>query len=391
MKKRKILVTGANGFLAGTTIKQLSQKGYGVVATSIEEKPLRRLPVGVEYIQADLTSKHSMRELFKGRRIDDLIHHAALFSLSAPEDLLHKVNVGGTANLLYAAICEGVERAVITSSGTVYAKKNEKWVEEDPLGPVEPYGQSKLKQEMISQVLAYGPRMEIAFIRPAVILGKESRYGGAVAMFTHYLMQSLFQGMTAVPNDGNDGLCFVHVDDCAAMHVHLLENNLTQKIENLKRSKDSSYEDFETFNAFNAVDVRFDISDESDERALTNNDLADIVLEQLNLPWYRSLLKGKKLSLPEKPLKFLSRYNDKAINWLKENDFPVPTISLDGGSVDLMYAGDVSMSAGKILATGFMHKYPYSKEWIAQLVKENVNENWQKLLGSYFSRMAKIL
>lgn len=381
MKKRKVLITGANGFLAGSTIKQLYNKGYNVVATSIENKPIRKLPQDIEYVSADLTDKKSVDQLFKGRNIEDIIHHAALFSLSAPSELLHKVNVQGTENLLDYGIEHGAEKAIVTSSGTVYSKGNHKRTEWDMLGPVEIYGESKLKQEIATKnrmgKRTKNGKFECGIIRPAVILGNESRYGGAVALFTHYLVQSLFQGIKAVPKDGLDELCFIHVNDCAALHIYALENNWVSSFEN----------DYPSF-IFNAVDKGFS---RFNERPINNIDLANIVFEELNLPWYRSMLKDVQLSLPEKPLKWLSKYNDKGIQLLKKHNLPVPTVSLDGGSVDLMFAGNVSMSAQKSVEAGFQHKHPYSNDWIRDIVKHNINSNWENLIGSKLSNLLNLI
>lgn len=362
MKNRTVLVTGSNGFLARETIKQLDEKGAKVIATSLEDRPFYDLPDGAEYVQADLTK--NAHEIFKGRDIQDIIHHAALFSLSAPYELLRKVNVEGTEKLLKAAVEADCEKVVVTSSGTVYAANQRRVKEGGLLGPGEVYGRSKLEQEIATMTFDYSPtksgNLECGIVRPAVIMGPDSQYGGQVAIFTHYLMGSLLQGMTGVPNDGSYELCFVHVEDCAGLHIFMLENEM---------------------DTFNSVD----------NYPITNNQLADLVVEELDLPWYRSLLKGKKLPLPGGPLKFLSKFNDKGINFLKKHDLPVPTVSLDGGSVELMYVGDVSMSTEKAIAAGFKHKHPHGDVWLRELVRNNINSNWENLLGEKFSKLAGLL
>ncbi len=374
MKGRKVLVTGANGFLARETIKQLYDKGAMVVATSLEDRPMYEMPLGTEYVRADFTNDDDVRELFKGRGIEDVIHHAALFSLSATKDMLHHVNVFGTERLLQGAVENDVRNFVVTSSGTVYKGGKRNLSECDCLEPCEVYGKSKLEQEKVVQeymgAATKNGKLKCAIVRPAVIMGPESKYGGQVALFTHYLMGSLFQGMTAVPGDGNTELCFVHVEDCAALHIYMLEKDLAD-------SNNSNYPAY----AFNSVD----------RSHLTNNELADLVLSETKLPKYRSLLLGKKLPLPEAPSKWLGKYNDKLINWLKENKHPVPTVSLDSGSVELMFAGHVSMSTQKAIDAGFEHRHPYGEEWMREIVRHNIDTNWERLLGKKFSRLCRIL
>lgn len=374
MKGRKVLVTGSNGFLARETIKQLYSKDAKIVATSLEDRPMYAMPYGIEYVPADFTDDEDARKLFKGKGIDDVIHHAALFSLSATSEMLHRVNVVGTENLLLGAVENDVKNFVATSSGTVYKGGKKNLTEWDELKPCEVYGQSKLQQEDVVQdymgMVTKSGRLKCAIVRPAVIMGPESRYGGQVALFTHYLMGSLFQGMTAVPGDGNTELCFVHVEDCAALHIYTLEKGLT----------DANQHNYPK-SVFNAVD----------RSHLTNNELADLVLSETKLPKHRSLLLGTKLPLPEAPTKWLSRYNDKLINWLKEKKYPVPTVSLDSGSIELMFAGHVSMSTQKALDAGFEHRHPYGEAWMRDIVRHNIDTNWERLLGNKFKYLCKLL
>ncbi len=374
MNGRKVLVTGSNGFLARETIKQLYEKGAKVVATSLEDRPLYAMPPGTEYVQANFTNPEDVRKLFEGRGIDDVVHHAALFSLSATPEMLRKVNVIGTQRLLEGAVESDVKNFVATSSGTVYKGGKKNINEWDELKPCEVYGQSKLEQEDVVEdymgMATKSGRLKCAIVRPAVIMGPESRYGGQVALFTHYLMGSLFQGMTAVPGDGNTELCFVHVEDCAALHIYMLDKELT----------DSNPHKYPK-HVFNAVD----------RSHLTNNELADLVLSETRLPKYRSLLLGKKLPLPEAPSKWLSKYNDRLINWLKENNYPVPTVSLDSGSVELMFAGHVSMSTQKAIDAGFEHRHPYGEVWMREIIRHNIDTNWERLLGEKLSKLCRLL
>lgn len=98
---RRILITGASGFIGRYLIKYISEEGYTIRATDI--LPPREMPEGVEFVQGDLASIEFAREITQ--ELDGVIHLAAISRVSAARKnpaACISTNVLGTAALLQA-------------------------------------------------------------------------------------------------------------------------------------------------------------------------------------------------------------------------------------------------------------------------------------------------
>ena len=125
---RRALVTGSCGFSGARLIDILLKKGWSVRATDLKNAPrtaLERFGDEIEFIAADLTERETLKATVKD--IDVVYHPAALFSYSAPIDLLRKVNVEGTKNLIESCIDASVGKMVMWSSVATYGTADKKW------------------------------------------------------------------------------------------------------------------------------------------------------------------------------------------------------------------------------------------------------------------------
>jgi len=126
----RVLVTGANGFVASYVVSELLEGGHSVVGTyrasenwEAKVAHLHTIAGGVEggedrltLVAADLLDAESMRAAMKG--VDAVIHTASPYTLNAAdpvEDLIRPA-VEGTLNVLDAARAEGISKFVLTSS-----------------------------------------------------------------------------------------------------------------------------------------------------------------------------------------------------------------------------------------------------------------------------------
>src|SRR5713226_5524402 len=128
LKDKKILVTGADGFIGSHLVEHLVSLGYDVRAfvlynsfgsrgwldsASVDKK--------MEIVAGDIRDAQSVRSAVKGCQV--VLHLAALISIPysyhAPESFLD-TNVRGTMNVLQAARDFQVDRAVHTSTSEVY-------------------------------------------------------------------------------------------------------------------------------------------------------------------------------------------------------------------------------------------------------------------------------
>ncbi len=102
---KKILITGANGFLGQHLTFSLSNEAYSVVATG---KGPCRIPVKheIRYTSTDLTDKEAIKSLLFKHKPEIIIHNAALSKpdeCNTNQDLCLKVNVEATKHLLQSA------------------------------------------------------------------------------------------------------------------------------------------------------------------------------------------------------------------------------------------------------------------------------------------------
>ena len=115
--KLMILLTGATGFLGRETLKVLKREGLEVRAllrnpATIIDDPLFK---NVDIVEGDLSDILSLERSIAG--IDEVIHTAAMVSFRKRDrEIMHKVNVEGTANLVNVCLENPVHKFVHVSS-----------------------------------------------------------------------------------------------------------------------------------------------------------------------------------------------------------------------------------------------------------------------------------
>ncbi len=142
---KRILVTGASGFL-GWNICQEARNDWNVYGT-VFSHPV--IIAGVNTIQIDLTDYKELKTLFDEVRPEAVIHTAAAaFPNYCQEnrDESRKINVDASINI--AGLCaDNKIPFVFTSTDLVFDGLNVPYSEEDQVGPVNVYGEQKVKAE----------------------------------------------------------------------------------------------------------------------------------------------------------------------------------------------------------------------------------------------------
>lgn len=151
MQKRKVLITGASGFL-GSKLAQLAARQNEVYAST------HKYPVNLEDVKtvvSDLSDPPQVLSMIERIQPDVIFHLAAMSNPNQCEKNPHdsyEINVNGTRLLLDAAGKHGVQ-VVFTSSDLVFDGKNAPYKEQDPTDPINRYGRQKVEAE--KSVLEY--------------------------------------------------------------------------------------------------------------------------------------------------------------------------------------------------------------------------------------------
>jgi nucleoside-diphosphate-sugar epimerase len=193
--RRKILVTGAAGFIGSHLVEALAAEGHDVTAL-VRYNAVQHIGnlgqlapatlAALRIVFGDICDPEQMAAITAGH--DIIIHAASLigipYSYQAPRSYL-RVNSEGTLNLLEAAKLHGIKRFVYVSTSEVYGSAREIPIREThPLQAQSPYSASKIAAEALVEAWrrnfgvpaiiirpfnTYGPRQSPRAIIPTII------------------------------------------------------------------------------------------------------------------------------------------------------------------------------------------------------------------------------
>ena len=215
---RKILVTGAGGFIGSHLVEALVEKGASVRAfirynSRNDVGALSLVPkevvdhVEIEF--GDLRDLPSVQEVIKG--ISYVFHLGALISI--PYSYLHpaevvETNLVGTMNVLLAARNSGVERVIHTSTSEVYGTALHVPIDENhPLQAQSPYSASKIGADKLVESFFRSYNLPIVTLRPFNTYGPRQ---SARAVIPTIISQALTQNTIRLGNlDSRRDLTYV--------------------------------------------------------------------------------------------------------------------------------------------------------------------------------------
>jgi len=177
IKNKKILVTGADGFIGSHLTEELVRQGHNVRAFVFynsfnswgwldhSEPEIKK---SLDVFAGDIRDPHGVKEAVKG--CDVVFHLAALigipYSYHSPDTYVD-TNVKGTLNVVQAARELGVAKVVHTSTSEVYGTARFVPItEEHPLQGQSPYSASKIGADQIAMSFHMSFGTPVAIIRP---------------------------------------------------------------------------------------------------------------------------------------------------------------------------------------------------------------------------------
>ncbi len=238
-RNKKVLITGAGGFIGSHLVEQLVALGADVRAfvhynSRGDPGRLKLVPPEtlscVEIAAGDLGDPHAVRQAVQGAAI--VFHLGA--SISIPYSYLHpgevaKANLMGTMNVLLACRELGVERLVHTSSSEVYGTARYAPINEGhPLHGQSPYAATKIGADKLAESFycsfelpvvtvrpfnTYGPRQSARAVIPTIITqaltGSAIRLGNLAAKRDFTFVEDTVRGfICAAEAEGIEGGTF---------------------------------------------------------------------------------------------------------------------------------------------------------------------------------------
>lgn len=227
---KKVLVTGAAGFVGSHVLDHLINAGYDAVA-------LDDLSGGFEdnvnskalFVEGSINDEQLVNALFEEHQFAFVFHLAAY----AAEGLSHFIrhfnynnNLVGSINLINAAINSGtVECFVFTSSIAVYGANQLPMREDTMPSPEDPYGISKLAVELDLKSAHEMFGMNYMIFRPHNVYGERQNIGDPYRNVVGIFMNQIMQGKDlTIFGDGMQTRAFSHIDDVAPIIAASIEN-----------------------------------------------------------------------------------------------------------------------------------------------------------------------
>ena len=235
----KVLVVGGAGYIGAVTVEVLLENNHDVIVLdNLCRGHEQAVPSKAKFVQGDMGSADDLNAIFKNEKIEAVMHFGALSlvgqSVEQPALYFHN-NVTNGITLLDVMLANGVKKFVFSSTASVYGEPHASPVLEDfPLVPSSPYGDSKLAYEKILKWYANAYGLMYTALRYFNVAGATDASGEDHEPETHLIPLVLQVARGDRPHitifgddyqtpDGTGIRDYIHVKDLAYAHVLAVE------------------------------------------------------------------------------------------------------------------------------------------------------------------------
>lgn len=236
----RILVAGGAGYIGSNMTAMLSEAGYEAVVYDNLSRGHRTAVLGAEFVEGDLSDHKLLVETLTKYRIDAVMHFAALIEVGESVEVplrYYRNNFSNTQVLLSAMEESGVDKFIFSSTAAVYGFPEEVPINESALvGPVNPYGQTKLAVERMCHWQSKAGRLRYAALRyfNGAGAGNNGQLGEDHRPESHLIPLVIAAAMGkrsdikiyGTDYDTADGTCirdYIHIEDLCSAHLLALE------------------------------------------------------------------------------------------------------------------------------------------------------------------------
>jgi len=244
---KKILITGASGFVGGFFVEEALSRNYEVYA-GIRKSSNRKYLTNpnIRFFELDFTDKESIKEKLTLQKkesgaFDYIIHNAGVTKTCKKTDF-EKVNFQNTKNFIEALFetASVPDKFIFISSLAAYGPGNEKNMQPikvtDTPRPISLYGKSKLKAEQYIKSLSKFPYL---IFRPTGVYGPREK--------DYYVMyKSINQGLETYIGTAEQHITFIYVKDFARLVFDAFKSSISGKSYFVSDLKEYTAEEFNT-------------------------------------------------------------------------------------------------------------------------------------------------
>lgn len=259
----KVLVTGAAGYIGSHTIRELTHRGYQVVALDSLERGNKKALLGVKLIKGNVADSVFLQRIFDDESPDAVMHFAAYKapgeSMQYPATYFNN-NVSAMVALLDTMVRAHIQYCIFSSSCSIFGNPQCLPVIEDAqVAPESVYGESKLMGETLLKWFDRIHGLKYTSLRYFNAAGAslDNIIGEDWTMTSNLIPLVIKAALGKAPcvkilgtdyqtHDGTAIRDYIHVVDLAVAHVEALEHlTLTQESTayNLGTGKGSSVQE----------------------------------------------------------------------------------------------------------------------------------------------------
>lgn len=231
MQADRILVTGGAGFIGSHVVDNLVKKGYDVTVLDnlstgkVENIRSHINDKTIKFVNGDITDANTVKKTLQ--RCNTVIHLAALVSvpqsIKEPQ-LVSKVNVTGTLNVLNSSVRAKINKFVFASSAAVYGDAKPPHHEDLQLRALSPYAATKITGEYFCNAFRASYDLPVVILRYFNVYGPRMKSDTYSSVMTNFMRRISANKQPVIYGNGKQTRDFIHVKDVAEATILALEN-----------------------------------------------------------------------------------------------------------------------------------------------------------------------